>query len=98
MNFNIPAELKKELNNFDKFLSTEVVSNIPAWNRERAIPRLFFSACGNGGMVWLHVGKRTHGQTQRLEGNTNNGATIKGVAGSGRCGTYRVGFGADGPQ
>ena len=49
MNFNIPAELTRDLNEFDKFLSTEVVSKLPVWNRERAIPRLFFQRAGMGG-------------------------------------------------
>jgi alkylation response protein AidB-like acyl-CoA dehydrogenase len=49
MNFNIPAELRRELNAFDEFLLTEIVPNIHVWNRERAIPRLFFQRAGMGG-------------------------------------------------
>jgi alkylation response protein AidB-like acyl-CoA dehydrogenase len=64
MNFIIPADLEKELNRFEEFLVTEVISNLPAWNRERAIPRSFFQSAGVGGWygyTWTngHMVKRS---------------------------------------
>lgn len=49
MNFFIPDDLEEELRRFDEFLVAEVVSNLPVWNRERAIPRRFFRRAGEAG-------------------------------------------------
>ncbi len=49
MDFSFPADLKEEIKRFDEFLTSEVISNLPAWNRERAIPRRFFQLAGKAG-------------------------------------------------
>ncbi len=56
MEFSIPADLKVEIKRFNEFLKSEVISNLAAWNRDRAIPRRFFQLAGQAG--WFGFGWR----------------------------------------
>ena len=56
MEFSIPADLKVEIKHFNEFLKSEVISNLAAWNRDRAIPRRFFQLAGQAG--WYGFGWR----------------------------------------
>ncbi len=51
MDFSIPSELSQDRDHFKGFLDEHLAPNLPAWYRNRALPRSFFVAMGKEG--WL---------------------------------------------
>ena len=53
MDFSIPVNIIKDLDQFRDLIRTQVKPELTAWNKKRAIPRDFFKALGAGGWYGL---------------------------------------------
>jgi len=53
MDFAIPQAVSEDLVRFKDFIKTQIVPNLPSWNRQRELPPAFFHHMGEGGWFGL---------------------------------------------
>ena len=49
MDFSIPIELAEDAKRFEAFARDRLAPHLPAWCRQRELPRTFFRELGHGG-------------------------------------------------